>query len=323
MDDMIVIGRRLMHTEGLLNLLDALRPDMPIDDLHVLALQTLIDTGEYMAGALWICHDSAYYCVAWQGMNRERTTCLKNARIEMPAFQSFLDQFVCNSGMYWRSLPLPSSIPTPLQSHFTAGHSLLAPLSAIGQVGFALLETTADRPQDDMLALLNRFTDKIAIALETSRLFQEHLHTIDELQRLTEEQRRLQEMVLELSAPLLPLLPGVLVLPLIGVIDAARAERILEAELDAIIKQQAAVVLVDITGVTIVDTAVAMQIVRSADAARLLGCRTLLVGVRPEIAQTLVGLGADLRGITTRATLAEGLREALRLVHRRLVTFED
>jgi rsbT co-antagonist protein RsbR len=62
-----------------------------------------------------------------------------------------------------------------------------------------------------------------------------------------------------------------------------------------------------------------MQIIRSAEAARLLGCRTILVGVQPEIAQTLVGLGVDLRGIATRSTLAVGLQEALRLVHRRVI----
>jgi rsbT co-antagonist protein RsbR len=62
-----------------------------------------------------------------------------------------------------------------------------------------------------------------------------------------------------------------------------------------------------------------MQLIRGADAARLLGCQTILVGVRPEIAQTLVGLGIDLRGISTRATLSEGLETALRIVRRRIV----
>jgi rsbT co-antagonist protein RsbR len=128
---------------------------------------------------------------------------------------------------------------------------------------------------------------------------------------VTEEQHQLQATVLELSAPLLPLLPGVLVLPLIGAIDALRAERILETELQAIIHEHTEVVLVDITGTSLVDTNVAMQLVRSANAARLLGCRTILVGVQPEVAQTLVGLGVDLRGIATRSTLAEGLQMAL------------
>jgi len=73
------------------------------------------------------------------------------------------------------------------------------------------------------------------------------------------------------------------------------------------------------TGMPVVDTNVAMQLIRAADAARLLGCDTILVGVQPEIAQTLIGLGADLRGIATRSTLAEGLRAALRKVGFRLV----
>ena len=71
------------------------------------------------------------------------------------------------------------------------------------------------------------------------------------------------------------------------------------------------------------DTGVAMQLIRSAEAARLLGCRTILVGVQPEIAQTVVGLGVDLRGLATRSTLAAGLQEALRLVHRRMVAIDE
>jgi rsbT co-antagonist protein RsbR len=66
-----------------------------------------------------------------------------------------------------------------------------------------------------------------------------------------------------------------------------------------------------------------MQLIRSAEAARLLGCRTILVGVQPEIAQTLVGLGIDLRGIVTRATLADGLREALHMIHRHLADLDE
>jgi rsbT co-antagonist protein RsbR len=92
----------------------------------------------------------------------------------------------------------------------------------------------------------------------------------------------------------------------------------LEAELEAITIHRATVMPVDITGV-IVDTRVALQLIRAADAAKLLGCQTILVGVRPEIAQTLVGLGIDLRGIATRATLANGLETALRLGRRQIV----
>ena len=170
-----------------------------------------------------------------------------------------------------------------------------------------------------MLTTLTRFADKIAVALDTARVFQDRLRTIEELQRLTNEQHALRATVLELSTPLLPLLPGVLVLPLIGAIDSLRAERILQAELQAIILEHAQVVLVDITGTPVVDTNVAMQLIRAADAARLLGCETILVGVQPEIAQTLVGLGVDLRGITTRSTLAEGMQAALHMVGFRLV----
>jgi rsbT co-antagonist protein RsbR len=91
----------------------------------------------------------------------------------------------------------------------------------------------------------------------------------------------------------------------------------------AFIDQIGFVVLVDIAGTSVVDTNVAMQLLRSADAARLLGCRTILVGVQPEIAQTLVGLGVDLRGVATRSTLAEGLQMALGVVRRGLVDIDE
>ena len=93
----------------------------------------------------------------------------------------------------------------------------------------------------------------------------------------------------------------------------------LEAELEAITIHRATVMPVDITGVPIVDTSVALQLIRAADAAKLLGCQTILVGMRPEIAQTLVGIGIDLRGIAARATLANGLETALRLGRRQIV----
>jgi rsbT co-antagonist protein RsbR len=79
----------------------------------------------------------------------------------------------------------------------------------------------------------------------------------------------------------------------------------------------------DITGTSVVDTGVAMQLIRSAEAALLLGCRTILVGVQPEIDQTVVGLGVDLRGLATRSTLAAGLQEPLRFVHRRMVAIDE
>jgi anti-anti-sigma regulatory factor len=324
MDDMARLERRLALAEELLNIVDAMRPDLPAVELYDFALQMLSSIGDYSAGSLWTYAAVGYQSAAWLGLDRRRAALTKKgAVIGETTFQQFLSQLETHSGIHWGHWPLPPSAPEPLKPPLGHGHTLFVPLAYMNQIGFVALESRALAPESDTLEVFGRFGDKIAVALDAARMFQEHLGTIEELHRLTEEQHQLQATVLELSAPLLPLLPGVLVLPLIGAIDARRAERILEAELEAIIREQATVVLVDITGTSVVDTGVAIQLIRSAEAARLLGCRTILVGVQPEIAQTLVGLGVDLRGIATRSTLAAGLQEALRLVRRRVIATDE
>lgn len=322
MDTIPSLEQQLAQAEALLNVSDALRPDLPPEELNDLALQTLISAGDYQAGTLWIYDEQVYRALAAHGLNRTRLGLLASAFLSNTEFHELLDGCIARGGAHWCSWPLIASMPAVLRAPGTEGHTLILPLAYIDQIGFAALEGPALEPDNAALANLSRFADKVAVALDTARIFQARLRTIQELQRVTEEQHALQATVLELSAPLLPLLPGVLVLPLIGAIDAMRAERILEAELEAIIREQAAVVLVDITGTTVVDTNVAMQLIRSAEAARLLGCQTILVGVQPEIAQTLVNLGIDLHGITTRSTLADGLQAALGMVRQRLVPID-
>ncbi|GIV97234.1 MAG: hypothetical protein KatS3mg057_1891 [Herpetosiphonaceae bacterium] len=140
-----------------------------------------------------------------------------------------------------------------------------------------------------------------------------------ELRRALEAQEDLQRKVIELSAPVLPLLPDVLVLPLVGAIDAGRITRVLDELLHSITQHRARVVIIDITGVPVVDTSVAAQLISVANAARLLGCKTMLVGIRPEIAQTIVSLGLTMDQLSTLASLAEGLRAALGEVGLQLV----
>lgn len=318
MDEIAQLQRQLDQAEQLLNLVDALRPDLPGEELYELALQALCGAGEYTTGTLWIFRDGSYHCAASQGLDRARAARMHGITLDTEAFQRLLEPLESLGDLHWHAWPLPPAAPDWLRPAEGAGHTLILPLAFTDRIGFATLEASR-APREESWETLRRFADKVAVALDTARIVQEHVRTISELQDLSEQQRQLQEMVLVLSAPVLPLVPGVLVLPLIGSIEAFRAERILEAELDAIIREQAQVVLVDITGTPVVDTSVAMQLVRSAEAARLLGCRTVLVGVRPEIAQTLVGLGVDLHGISTRATLADGLQEALAIVGQRIV----
>ncbi|HYF65661.1 MAG TPA: STAS domain-containing protein [Herpetosiphonaceae bacterium] len=140
---------------------------------------------------------------------------------------------------------------------------------------------------------------------------------ITEYLRQEEEQKTLKEQVIaaqqatlrELSTPLIPLAQGVLVMPLIGAIDSQRAQQVIEELLHGASERKARVVIVDITGVSVVDTQVANALIRAAQAVKLLGADVVLTGIRPEIAQTLVGLGVDLSVITTRSSLESGIAQ--------------
>jgi rsbT co-antagonist protein RsbR len=117
--------------------------------------------------------------------------------------------------------------------------------------------------------------------------------------------------LLELSTPVIPLMENILVLPVIGTIDSTRAGQIMENLLNSIVKYQGETVLIDISGVPIVDTQVAHHLIKTVQAARLLGARCILVGIRPEFAQTIVKLGIDFHDIVTKNSLQAGLELAL------------
>jgi DNA-binding LacI/PurR family transcriptional regulator/anti-anti-sigma regulatory factor len=119
-----------------------------------------------------------------------------------------------------------------------------------------------------------------------------------------ERERALAQTVRELGCPVIPLLPGVLLIPLIGVIGSDRARHMLEAVLQGVSDHQAQTVLLDVTGVPMVDTQVANTLVQVARMTALLGSRVVLVGIRPEIAQSIIGLGIRLNSLTTQSTLA-------------------
>ena len=133
----------------------------------------------------------------------------------------------------------------------------------------------------------------------------------------------LQKIALqELSAPLIPVVEKISVLPLVGTIDTERAKLIMENLLTGVVKHRAEVVLIDITGVPVVDTMVAHHIIQAAEAVRLVGAKCMLVGIRPEIAQTIVNLGINLNQIITTSTLKKGIEAALELTNRKIVGLE-
>jgi rsbT co-antagonist protein RsbR len=122
---------------------------------------------------------------------------------------------------------------------------------------------------------------------------------------------RQQQELLELSTPVVQLWDGILALPLIGTLDSARTQVVMENLLQKIVETGAAIAIIDITGVPTVDTLVAQHLLKTVAAARLMGADCIISGIRPQIAQTIVHLGVNLSNVTTKATLASAFTIAL------------
>lgn len=139
------------------------------------------------------------------------------------------------------------------------------------------------------------------------------LYTFKAFQRSREDIiRRQQEEMLELSTPVVKLWEGILALPMIGTLDSARTQVVMESLLQRIVETGSEIAIIDITGVPTVDTLVAQHLLKTVTAIRLMGADCIISGIRPQIAQTIVHLGIDLQGITTKANLADALSVALR-----------
>lgn len=145
------------------------------------------------------------------------------------------------------------------------------------------------------------------------------LHTTEVAAKAREELilRQEQEMM-ELSTPVVKLWDGVLALPLIGTLDSARTQVVMETLLTKIADDGATIAILDITGVPTVDTLTAQHLIKTVTAAKLMGAECIISGIRPQIAQTIVHLGVDLGTITTKATLADALVLALKRIGARV-----
>ena len=139
------------------------------------------------------------------------------------------------------------------------------------------------------------------------------LHTVESYQRAREELiNRQQQELLELSTPVVKLWEGILALPLIGTLDSARTQVVMENLLQKIVETGSALAIIDITGVPTVDTLVAQHLLKTVAAARLMGADCIISGIRPQIAQTIVHLGVDLGEVVTKSSLADAFVLALK-----------
>ena len=174
----------------------------------------------------------------------------------------------------------------------------------------ALLERSLELSSQELTERYQRLQQELVEHEQKERAL--HLAK-EEHARLQEEIIRVQAATLDqLSTPLIPISDTVVVMPLIGTMDARRTEQVLETLLQGLSDSQADIAILDITGVGVVDTQVAQGLIRAAQAAQLLGARVVLTGIRPEIAQTLVGLGIDLSTIVTHSTLQNGIASVMK-----------
>ena len=169
-----------------------------------------------------------------------------------------------------------------------------------------LIERLRKRLAEDLgqmvseIIYLSRLID--AFAVYTNEVF------IEEREAIIDRQR---EEMMELSTPVVELFDKVLTLPLIGTLDSARAQDVMENLLETILQRQAEVVIMDITGVNTVDTQVAQHLLRAAAAVRLMGAECIISGISPMIAQTMVQLGIDVGTVSTRSSIRSALVDAL------------
>jgi len=167
------------------------------------------------------------------------------------------------------------------------------------------------RPTSESLLPLELLANITAVAVENANNVSK---TEETLKKLKEQQK----VVLELSTPVIQVWDKILVLPLIGTVDSVRAQQIMENILIRINQTESQIVIIDITGVPVIDTLVASHLVKTVAAVKLLGGEAIVTGINPEIAQTLVHLGVDLREVVTKANLARGVEFALRMTNCRI-----
>lgn len=203
--------------------------------------------------------------------------------------------------------------------HAGARTLVALPLQARGSVLGALVLSSERRGAcgHDDVSFLVRIADTVAVGVENARLFSRITERTAELELANHQQESMLQTIHELSSPVVPIADGILVMPVIGVMDAQRSSRFIESMLMAISNHRARVVLLDVTGMAMVDATAAHQLVRAARAAALLGAEAVLVGMAPGTAQMMVAQGLDVGSMVARSDLASGFRYALAKTARR------
>jgi len=146
---------------------------------------------------------------------------------------------------------------------------------------------------------------------------------VDEISRIQQEKiKETNEAIMEMSTPVTTIWDGILLLPLIGLFDSQRAQDVMETVLTKVENTQSKAVVLDISGVASMDTGVANHLIQITNATKLMGCETIISGIAPSIAQTLVELGINVGDVETTATLKDAIRLGLKIINAKVVTEE-
>ncbi|MGW2486063.1 STAS domain-containing protein [Streptomyces sp. NPDC001606] len=210
--------------------------------------------------------------------------------IEAPGFETVREQLGRMSGSRTRTGSSPAQIADEVAA-------LRAPVVDLLRAEFA--DPSAPEAAESLLALTALMGTLRLVVMQTALSAGEELIA------------RQRQQLLEVATPVINLWEGVVAVPLIGTLDSARSQVVMEALLEGIVSQRARYAILDITGVPTVDSLVAQHLMKTVAAARLMGAECIVSGIRPAIAQTIVQLGIDLGSVLTRASLADALAYAL------------
>ncbi|WP_437815441.1 substrate-binding domain-containing protein [Sorangium sp. So ce1078] len=204
--------------------------------------------------------------------------------------------------------------PDVVEARGKGAHTLVGVPLLVGGSAFGALVLESERRAAcslDDLTMIERVVDTMAVAIENARLVHRITERTHELEHANRHQESLLETIRELSSPVVPIARNILVMPIVGTMDAQRSGRFIESMLRDITEHHARVVLVDVTGMAVVDAASVEHLLRAARAARLLGAEVVLVGITPAAARLMVDQGVDLGSLITRSTLELGFAYAL------------
>ncbi len=208
--------------------------------------------------------------------------------------------------------PAPSSPLADPAAILAAVNDVADQLSAAVQGSFDFtVRTESNVSEIQKLSLMLNF-----LVDSTRRNLQEVRDKNQQLAAQVETIEQQRRAIQELSTPILQLWEGILVLPVIGFVDSARSQQMMERLLEEIVARQTRHVIIDVTGVAVMDTQTADYFTKIFNSVRLLGAQCLLTGIRPAVAQTLVHIGVQLDQVTTRRNLQQGLQECLRVIER-------